>query len=349
MARYLAGRVIRMKREALNISREKLCEMLSNRAEKEVCGVQTLYRIENGKTSIKTGMFEKIMECMGQVSERNYTTILVPAEKRRYLNLKTDIYTYIIYKEFQKARETLELLESEIYPGYIRSQQYLMEVKATLAYEQKEISPEEYIKILFNALRCTIPDLDRIDLAGWPYNNEEFQILFNIAKAYDAMKWRDKEEELLLKMKASVEHRYMEDDFYAVWHSTILRQLSELMCLTNQHKRSMEYCELGIEELKNQNLIDLICNFMYDIVWNKEQMIRKGIFPYEKIPEDKKNKKDQTFAEKRGILISQERELCKEMLIQAYYLSINPREHETTKRIKMLGERLYPDRFKSLP
>ena len=30
MARYLAGRVIRMKREALNISREKLCEMRRN-------------------------------------------------------------------------------------------------------------------------------------------------------------------------------------------------------------------------------------------------------------------------------------------------------------------------------
>ena len=238
------------------------------------------------------------------------------------------------------------MLESELYPGYIRNQQYLMEVKATLAYEQKEISPEEYIKILFNALRCTIPDLDRIDLAGWPYNNEEFQILFNIAKAYDAMKWRDKEEELLLKMKASVEHRYMEDDFYVVWHCTILGQLSQLMCLTNQHKRSMEYCELGIEELKKQNLVCLIHDFIYDIVWNKEQMIRKGIFPYKKIPEDKK---EQTLASEQEILILQEREQCKEMLIQAYYLSINPREHETTKRIKRLGERLYPDRFKSLP
>lgn len=348
MARYLAGRVIRMKREALGISREKLCELLSSHAEKEVCGVQTLYRIENGKTSIKAGLFEKIMECMGQVAERNYLTILVPAEKRKYLSLKSDIYNYTIYKEFEKAEEALKLLESELYPGYIRNQQYLMEVKATLAYKQKRISPEEYIEVLFNALRCTIPDLDRIDLAGWSYNYEEFQILFNIANAYHEMNWWDREEELLLKMKTSVERRYMEDDFYAVWHSAILRQLSQLMCLTNQYKRSIEYCELGIEELKKQNLIDLICNFMYDIVWSKEQMIRKGISPYEKIPEDKANKTGQKLAKEQQNFILQERERCKEMLIQAYYISMNPREHETAERIKMLGERLYPDKFKSL-
>ena len=45
MSNYRAGDIIRMTREFVGMSREKLSD--------EICSVQTLYRIESGKTRVK--------------------------------------------------------------------------------------------------------------------------------------------------------------------------------------------------------------------------------------------------------------------------------------------------------
>ena len=72
MAVYQIGDMLRMKREALGITREKLCEL-----SEEVCSPQTLYRMECGKVKVKQNVYRKLMECMGELPERNYASVLV--------------------------------------------------------------------------------------------------------------------------------------------------------------------------------------------------------------------------------------------------------------------------------
>lgn len=66
MAVYRVGDILRMKREALGITREKLCELSG-----EACSPQTLYRMECGKVKVKQDVYRKLMECMGELPEKS--------------------------------------------------------------------------------------------------------------------------------------------------------------------------------------------------------------------------------------------------------------------------------------
>ncbi len=306
MAVYRMREVIRMKRKALGLTREKLCELSG-----EICSPQTLYRIEYGKVKVKGEVYKKLMECMGQLPERNYTSIIV--SNYPYLNLKSEIQAHIFYKEYALAEQKLLKLEQEMNVEYVRNKQYLLEKKATIQFQKQEITKEEYLETLWEALRYTIPNVDNIDLVNWPYNEEEFEILIQVAHAYQNK--RQQKEELLLKLKANVEQRYMEEKYYVIWHTLILFMLSQLMCIKKQYEMSLAYCKQGIEELKSQRLTSYEHSFLHDIVWSMERQIQQGIRP------------------------EKEQEICEKFLIQAYYLSIAQKESIYSERIKKLYEK----------
>ena len=73
-------------------------------------------------------------------------------------------------------------------PDYPRNQQYLMGQRATLAYKQGELAAEKYLEILWSALRLTVTRLDEVDIARWPFDRMEFEILFEIVNVYHTAK-----------------------------------------------------------------------------------------------------------------------------------------------------------------
>lgn len=314
MAVYRIGDMLRMKREALGITREKLCEL-----SEEICSPQTLYRMECGKVKVKQEVYRKLMECMGELPERNYASVLVSNYKA--LILKTEIQVHLVYREYEEAEKKLEELEQFLDSEYVRNQQYLLEIKSKLAYYKGQISLEKLVENLWMALRYTISGVGKIELKKWPYNNEEFDILFAIANNYSRMKQREQEKNILLQLKESVEKKYMDEDYYVSWHMPCLMKLSQLMSIRNQHEKSIEYCMQGVAESKKQLVLGVVFNLLYDLAWNRENLIQKGII------------------EKK------ERESCKRLLVQAYYLcQAQNTEHDANdaERIKRLCEYFYP-------
>jgi len=354
MAVYRIADMIRMRRKALNWTQEELIQIYNVREESEdtsgkrvrgqkgkknsdqsneICSVQALHRIENGEVQrVKLGVYQDIMKKFGQLPERMYASLMVTDTKA--LNLKIEIDTYFYTDNYEQAEKELQKLETMMIPGYPRNEQYLMERRATFAYMQRKILPEEYLKILWDALRLTIPMIDQIDIAEWPFNEEEFNILSGIGNAYSFMEEREKEFEFLLKLKENVEREYMNTAHYVVWHMRALNGLSQLMCNKRQYEKSMEYCETGIKECKEQRILGEVYDFLYDIAWNKEQRIREGIFDNVESPEE------------REALIKKERASCKEMLVQAYYLSLAQSSIHDSERIKTLYEKFYPGEAK---
>ncbi len=354
MAIYQIADMIRMRRKALNWTQEELIQIYNAGDESEdisgnqvrdkkgnqdsdqsneICSVQVLHRIENGEVQrVKLDVYRDIMKKFGLLPERMYASLMVTDTKA--LNLKININTYFYTDNYEQAEKELQELETMMISGYARNKQYLMGRRATLAYMQRKISPEEYLKILWDALRLTIPMIDKIDIAEWPFNEEEFNILSGIGNAYSSMDEREKELEFLLKLKKNAEKEYMDTDHYIVWHMRALQGLSQLMCRERQHKKSMEYCETGLRECKDQRILGESYDFLYDIVWNKEQQIREGIFDHVESPEE------------REALIKEERAFCKKMLVQAYDLSLAQGSVHKSERIKKLYEEFYPEEAK---
>ena len=316
MAVYRIGDMIRMKREALGITREKLCEL-----SEEICSPQTLYRMEYGKVKVKQEVYRKLMECMGELPERNYASVIV--SNYQDLHLKKEIGMHMFRGEYEKAEEKLEQLEKSMDTGYVRNKQYVGRMKIELKNDLDENhSPEKKLNDLWDLLRLTIPNLNQIDMEKWPHNREEYIIICEILGTYTILKWRKKEEELLLKLIENNDKRYREEDYYIARETNYLDRLSQLMSITNQHERAITYCKDGIEKGKRQRLLGSIYNFLYDMVWNREQMIKK-----EKLPK-------------------KERESCKRLLVQAYYISVACKNDYHSERIKRLCNKLYPEELR---
>lgn len=352
MAVYRLGDMVRMRREALGMTQSELVQIYEGkgaeeeqasamRAEahgghkNEICSVQVLRRIENGGVGrVKIDVFRRLMIKMGVLPERIYASLLVT--DCRALRLKSEIHVHMNRREYGEAEKKLKELEPMLVPDYPRNRQYQMAVKAKLAYKKGEMEAGEYLTMLLDALRYTVPKLDEIDIAGWPFNVNEFDILLEIANAYHSMKEKKAELEFLLKMKKNVERKYMDEDHYVVWHVCAMIGLSQLMCLTGQHEKSMEYCETGIEECRKQRILGDVFRFLYDIVWNRETLISKGMFS-----------ENQPF-EQQEAAIKKERAFCRKQLVQGYYLSVAQGDIYEAERIKRLYERNYPKAVKLL-
>ena len=111
----------------------------------------------------------------------------------------------------------------------------------------------------------------------------------------------------------------MDEDYYVSRHTRCLVGLSQLMSIQKWHEKSMEYCAIGIEESKKQNILGMVFNLLYDMAWNEEQMVQKNLINIK------------------------ERESGKRLLVQAYYLSIAQNLNHRTERIKKLCEYNYPE------
>lgn len=124
-----------------------------------------------------------------------------------------------------------------------------------------------------------------------------------------------------MQLKESTEKKYIEEDYYVSRHTQCLVKLSQLMSIRNQHEKAMEYCRKGVEESKKQLILGSVHYLLYDLAWNTENLIQKGII------------------EKK------ERESCKRLLVQAYYLcqaQNGGHNVNVAERIKRLCEHFYP-------
>lgn len=337
MAVYRLSTTVRMRRGALRMTRLELIEIRgeaeTEAEDNEICSVDTLKRIENGKvTRVKSEVYTKIMRKMGALPERIYASLFVMNPQA--LNLKAEIHIHICFREYEQAEKKLKKLEPMLIPDYPRNQQYLMEKKAVLAYKQGELTAEKYLERLLDALRLTVPMFDKIDIAEWPFNENEMDILSDIGNAYHWMGKKDEEFQFLLKLKENVEKKYMDPAHYVVWHMRALTGLSQLMCMENKHEESLEYCRVGIEECKKWRILGSVSDFLYDTVWNREQQIREGLFT------------DGDSPEKEELLIKNERASCRKQLVQAYFLSVAQGDVHQSERIKKLYENLYPEEAK---
>lgn len=344
MAVYRLGDMVRMRREALGMTQEELIQIYEGRGGgpladihtktgradgNEICSVQVLRRIENGGVKrVKVDVFRLLMEKMGLLPERIYASLLVT--ECRGLRLKSEIHVHMNRCEYEMAEKKLQELETMLELEYPRNKQYLAEKQASLAYKRGEMEIQEYLGILFGALRYTIPGLDEIDIAEWPFNMNEFNILIHIVNVYHAMKEREKELELLLKLKKNVERQYMDENHYVVWHTCVLAGLSQYMCVMGMADKAVEYCKTGIEECRKQRILGEVFCLLYDAAWSQEYLIHKGM-----LSEKVFNGQQDT--------IKKERVLCKKQLVQGYYLGVAQGDIHGAERIGRLFETYYPE------
>lgn len=286
MGRYRLGDIIRMTRKSLSITQEQLSD--------SICSVETLSRIENGNQTPNKDTYELLMERMGRIRERAYSMLSVSdfkvLERMKYFEDCIKIFDY------SKAEEVLTEIK-EILGNSILDRQFLIRAQSLIDYRLRRISTDESLECFQKAIRLTIPKYGTISLANWPLSFNEAMLLINIAVAYAEKADYQSSIQILNEVYSAMKQSYMEEEQRVILQITIITNLSKEYGLIKDQTKAIEMVSEGISLCKQYKLGNALPNLLYNIAWNKEQLIEMG----ELSPEYKKE--------------------CLRCLKQAYYIA----------------------------
>lgn len=286
MGRYRLGDIIRMTRKSLSITQEQLSD--------EICSVETLSRIENGNQTPNRDTYELLMERMGRIRERAYSMLSVSDFK--VLEKMKKFEDFVKIYDYAQAEEILSEIK-EILGNSILDRQFLIRAQSIVDYRLQRISTDEFLERFQQAIRLTIPKYGMISLANWPLSFSEAMLLINIAAAYAEKADYRNSIDVLNEVYSAMKQSYMEEQQRAILQITITTNLSKGYGLIKDHEKAIEMVSEGIALCRQYKLGNALPNLLYNIAWNKEQLIEMG----ELSPENKKE--------------------CLSCLKQAYYIA----------------------------
>jgi len=249
------GEFIKDVRERRGWSQTKLAKGLMSR--------EHLSRIELGKTKPSITILRDIFERLG-MNHHFLAAYLLDVEDAEIEDIKSAIDGHFRMKEYDEAKEQLEKLETnervndERSTAHRPNMQYIMMCRARLATENGQL--DEALNILMDALK--VVRSEKFDLATidtkWLLSKMDVQIINSIAGIYHDKDQIDEAIDLMLKLKANYDRRFMDDMSKGAFYPTLIYNLSKYLGMAGRHKEAIEYCEVGEKICRSLGIMNML-------------------------------------------------------------------------------------------
>lgn len=170
MAFYEIGKTIRLNRECDGHTLETLSE--------GICSSQTLYRIEKGRSKIKSEYLERFINKLSMCQEHHNCVFI--DDSPRTMELKSQIQSAISRFEYKKATLLLKELELNLGNSTV-TRQYLMREHCIIDFAAKRYDAALYVSQMMRALELTVGDVEKHMRKVYPFRLQEIMILINVA------------------------------------------------------------------------------------------------------------------------------------------------------------------------
>lgn len=274
MGRYRLGDIIRLTRKSLSITQEQLCD--------GICSTETLSRMETGKQSPNRETYELLMERMGRIRERAYSMLSISDFK--VLEKKKQLEDCLHHYDYHRAEVLLKEIKRSL-GNTVLDRQFLIRSESMIRYRLNEITSDQCLEGLQEAIRLTIPRYGTISLANWPLTYSETIITLNISTVYAENEDYEKAIEILEEVISALDHSYMEEQQRVIMQLPNISNLSKWQSKIGDYEKSIETALGGIELCRKYKLCSALPHLIYCVAWNKEQLISMGVQPQEKIQE----------------------------------------------------------------
>lgn len=264
MANYRAGDVIRMTRYAVGMTQEQLSE--------DICSVETLSRIENGKHAVKQNVYEQLMARMERDTRRSYS--ICTSKDMELLEERIWLEDALSKHEYEKAELYLDILKRKINDSLI-SRQYVERLEAVVGYQLGRIDAGEMVQKLEETIRLTVPDYERHllteDKAGktYPFTELEMYTLMSLASAYGYIEQSHKSiqiyETLLLCLKAGYMDENSAGKMRIVMESNYVHALEKEGRYCEALEKSRETLKAAIMNAYGKEIPPLLLAVVWDI------------------------------------------------------------------------------------
>ncbi len=274
MGRYRLGDIIRLTRKSLSITQEQLCD--------GICSVETLSRMETGKQSPNRDTYELLMERMGRIRERAYSMLSISDFK--VLEKKKQFEDCIHGYDYKGAEGILKEIKKFL-GNTVLDKQFLIRSESLIRYRLNQINTDEFLEGLQEAILLTIPMYGTISLASWPLTYNEALLLLNISTAYAEKEDYVRAIEILEESKSALKLSYMDEQQRILMQLSNIYNLSKWQSVIGEYEKSTETAQEGIELCRKYKLSSALPQLIYCVAFNKEQLIKRGVLPQERLSE----------------------------------------------------------------
>ena len=249
--------MIKKRRLMLRLTQAKLVE--------GICSVKTLQRIEQGSVNAQNAVLLPILNRLGLSSDYQYYI----TDKWEIINLSHEYRKAAKKRNFKKANYLIGCIEKKINTLPQNRQTMLMD-KSYIDYNLGNISKEEYIDKLKEALKITIDINKQLNYSSNFFTEKEMECLFRLAIIENG----ENKERIKKVICAQINNDNQE--------TIINRELSALLCrwLSAEYEKDGDYftsdryaLKALQEELKNNRLRTAYKSY-YDILWNS---VKSGV------------------------------------------------------------------------
>lgn len=265
MANYRTGDVIRLTRQAVGMTQETLCE--------NICSVETLSRIENGKHKVKRETYRRLMERMERIPEKNYA--ICTGKHMELLEEKVDFEDAVSKFDYEKAEICLQRLKQKIGDGVL-NEQYLKMVQTIVERGNNSIDVRECTMQLEDAVQMTLPHYEQYIDKVYPYTEQEILILMNLAAEKRVEKQYEEGVRIYRALLRSLQAEYMMERDRVVLEIMIMRNMALIYGETEQYEESNQLLKKAIQLSKDIDYGHMLPTALWQLAWNMMHQIENG-------------------------------------------------------------------------
>lgn len=312
MSNYKVGDMIKLTRLAIGMTQEELSD--------NICSVQTLSAIENGKRKVKKRTYQQLMERMGRNGEKNYS--LLSTDDFDLLDIMVEINNFIFRHEYEEAEKRLDILKGKLDINNQINYLYIRLDEIIIARALGTMSPEEVLKQLEDLIERTVPNYKKYLYKVFPFTHEEITLVMNIGHTYGILEERKMAIDIYYMLIRAMNTGYMESDDSIQLTVILISSIARLYGGMGERDRAIRMCWNAIHRSKEHRLFSILPKCYGEIAWNMMKQIENG----EREEEEKK--------------------LCQQYLRQGYAAAVLSKQLVTadiTKKVYMdfFGEDIY--------
>lgn len=302
MSNYRAGDVIRLNRIANGMTQEELSD--------GICSVQTLHRIENGKTGVKKDTYRYLMERMNRISEKNYAVCV--GKDMELLEERSLLEAAVARYDYESADKYMKLLREKADDNLV-TKQYVLKAEAIMDFQKHRIDAKELVERMRCVVQMTVPRYEEYLETEYPFTEQEISYLMSLANALCRIEEYDKGMKIYRMLLRCLKLEYMCGSDKTYMQAAIIQNCARVYSLTGEYRKAAVLCRdcLGLFQKCNDGASTaVVMGFM---TWNMLKAMEQ---------EEDERQKEGEMAEVKGIMR------------QAYYIAAARRDVNIMKIVK---------------
>lgn len=308
MSNYNVGDMIRLTRQAIGMSQEELAD--------NICSVQTLSRIENGKVKVKKKIYQQLMEKMGRNGTKNYSVL--STENFDVLDIMVQVDNALFRKEYAYAEEKLNILKDFLSMDKEINYLYVKECEIMIDSGLHRISTEEELEELEKLAMLTIPNYKELLYKVYPFMRREILLLMNIGSAYGELGQKKMAIDIYFMLIRSMNMGYMRRKDSVQLTIILISNAARYYGSLGNRNAAIRMSWNAIRKAKKHQLYSVLPKCYGEIAWNMMKQIEDG---------------DRDVSEKA---------LCRQYLRQGYAVAVLSKQNHYANIIR----NVYGDFFK---